>query len=77
MILKIRCYGSLIQPILLVREIPIDEHGRMYVNYYGPFQTFYYLPYMYCFDPEMLPPEYWEGKVAFVGCILAGFNGFT
>ncbi len=56
----------------VVREIPIDKHGRMYVNYYGPFQTFYYLPYMYCFDPEMLPPEYWEGKVAFVGASLPG-----
>jgi len=51
----------------VVREIPIDDKGRMYVNYYGKFQTFYYLPYMYCFDPEMLPPEYWEGKVAIVG----------
>lgn len=56
----------------VVREIPIDEKGRMYVNYYGPFQTFYYLPYMYCFDPEMLPPEYWEGKVALVGASLPG-----
>jgi adenylate cyclase len=56
----------------VIREIPIDDHGRMYVNYYGPFQTYYYLPYMYCFDPEMLPPEYWEGKVAFVGASLPG-----
>ena len=56
----------------VVREIPIDDNGRMYVNYYGQFQTFYYLPYMYCFDPEMLPPEYWEGKVAFVGASLPG-----
>lgn len=56
----------------VVREIPIDEKGRMYVNYYGPFKTFYYLPYMYCIDPEMLPPEYWENKVAFVGASLPG-----
>ena len=56
----------------VVREIPIDDKGRMYVNYYGKFQTFYYLPYMYCFDPEMLPPEYWEGKVAIVGASLPG-----
>lgn len=28
----------------IVREIPIDDHGRMYVNYYGRFKTFYYLP---------------------------------
>ncbi|MFQ6616348.1 MAG: CHASE2 domain-containing protein [Fidelibacterota bacterium] len=56
----------------IVREIPIDDDGRMYVNYYGPFKTFYYLPYVYCFDPELLPPEYWEGKIALVGTSLPG-----
>ena len=54
----------------IVRKIPIDDEGRMYVNYYGYAKTFYYLPYSYCFDPEMLPPEYWEGKVAIVGSSL-------
>ena len=44
----------------------------MYVNYFGKFQTFYYLPYSYCMDPKMLPPDYWEGKVAFVGASLPG-----
>lgn len=56
----------------VVREIPIDDQGRMFVNYYGPFHTYYYLPYMYCFDPEMLDPAYWEGKVALVGASLPG-----
>lgn len=56
----------------VVREIPIDEQGRMYVNYYGPFKTFYYLPYLYCMNPEMLPPDYWEDKVAIVGASLPG-----
>ncbi len=56
----------------IVREIPIDEKGRMYVNYYGYFKTFYYLPYMYCMDPEMLDPTYWKGKVALVGSSLPG-----
>ena len=56
----------------VVRTIPIDDNGRMYVNYFGKFQTFYYLPYSYCMDPEMLPPDYWEGKVAFVGASLPG-----
>ena len=55
-----------------MREIPIDEEGRMFVNYYGKFKTFYYLPYMYCFDPEMLDPSYWNGKVAMVGASLPG-----
>ncbi|MEE9167519.1 MAG: adenylate/guanylate cyclase domain-containing protein [Candidatus Neomarinimicrobiota bacterium] len=56
----------------IAREIPIDDDGRMYVNYYGHFKTFYYLPYAYCFDPEMLPPEYWEDKIALVGTSTPG-----
>ncbi len=56
----------------VIREIPIDDEGRMFVNYYGYFKTFYYLPYVYCFDPEMLPPEYWENKIAIVGSSLPG-----
>ncbi|NOZ03516.1 MAG: adenylate/guanylate cyclase domain-containing protein [FCB group bacterium] len=56
----------------VIREIPIDDQGRMFVNYYGYFKTFYYLPYVYCFDPEMLPPEYWENKIAIVGSSLPG-----
>ncbi|MBE44635.1 MAG: hypothetical protein CMO16_05615 [Thaumarchaeota archaeon] len=56
----------------VVREIPIDDNGNMYVNFYGPSKTFYYLSYMYCFDPEMLPPNYWQDKVAIVGTSLAG-----
>jgi len=56
----------------IVRELPIDAQGRVFVNYYGFFKTFYYLPYMYCFDPEMLPPEYWQDRVAIVGSSLPG-----
>jgi len=56
----------------VVREIPIDDHGRMFVNYYGYFKTFYYLPYVYCWDPEMLPPEYFEDKIALVGTSMPG-----
>ena len=57
---------------VVVREIPIDNEGRIYVNYFGPFKTYYYIPYMYCFDPEMLDPSYWAGKVALVGSSLPG-----
>ncbi|MCS5660336.1 MAG: CHASE2 domain-containing protein, partial [Dehalococcoidia bacterium] len=56
----------------VVREIPIDDAGRMYVNYYGLYKTFYYLPYMYCVNPEMLPPDYWQDKAAIVGASLPG-----
>jgi len=56
----------------IVRELPIDDQGRVFVNYYGFFKTFYYLPYLYCFDPEMLPSEYWQDRVAIVGSSLPG-----
>lgn len=56
----------------IVREIPIDEQGRMFVHYYGYYKTFYYLPYMYCINPDMLDPAYWQGKVAIVGASLPG-----
>lgn len=56
----------------VIREIPVDEEGRMWVNYHGFFKTFYYLPYVYCFDPEMLDPSYWNGKTVFVGASLPG-----
>ena len=58
----------------VIRTIPIDDQGRIFVNYYGPFKTFSYIPYLYCFDPEMLDPSYWEGKVAIVGSALAGLG---
>ena len=54
----------------VVREIPIDDNGRMFVNYYGPFKTFYYLPYSYCIDPNLA--EYFDDKVALVGASLPG-----
>ena len=56
----------------VVREIPIDDKGRIYVNYQGKMRTFYYLPYSYCMDPEFIHPSYWEGRVAIVGASLPG-----
>ena len=56
----------------VIREIPIDNEGRMFVNFYGVNKTFNYLPYMYCVDPNLLPPDYWKDKVAFVGTSLPG-----
>ena len=48
----------------------------MYVNFYGGFQTFTYIPYMYAMDPEMLDPTYWDNKVGIVGASLAGLSDF-
>ena len=56
----------------VVRKIPIDNQGRIFVNFYGANKTFNYLPYMYCVDPNLLPPDYWKDKVAFVGTSLPG-----
>ena len=57
----------------LIREIPIDEKGRMYVNYFGQWKTFEYIEYMFCMDPAVgLPPDFWEGKTAIVGTSLPG-----
>jgi class 3 adenylate cyclase/CHASE2 domain-containing sensor protein len=56
----------------LIREIPIDDQGRMYVNFSGYFKTFYYLPYSYSFDPELLQPEYWKDRIAIIGSSLPG-----
>ena len=58
----------------VVRVIPVDEKGRMLVNYYGYFKTFSYIPYVYSYDPEMLDPSYWENKIAIVGSSLAGLG---
>ncbi len=55
----------------LVREIPIDDEGRMWVNYYGRHRTFRFIPYAWV-SPEMLPPEYFQDKVVLVGSTLAG-----
>ena len=60
----------------IVRSIPIDDRGRMFVNFYGGFQTFTYIHYMYAMDPEMLDPTYWENKVGIVGASLAGLSDF-
>ncbi|UCH10139.1 MAG: adenylate/guanylate cyclase domain-containing protein [Fidelibacterota bacterium] len=54
-----------------IREIPIDPQGRLWVNYYGTHRTFRYIPYAWA-SPEMLPAEYFRGKIVLVGSTLAG-----
>ena len=46
--------------------------GRIYVNFFGTYKAFTYLPYSYCMDPDLLSPEYWDGKVVMVGTSLPG-----
>ena len=56
----------------VIRSIPIDHQGRMYVNYFGYFKSFSYLPYSYCMNPSMLAPSYWKDRIAIVGSSLPG-----
>ncbi len=55
----------------VVRVMPIDEQGRIWVNYYGKHRTFRYIPYAWV-SPEMLPSEYFQDKIVLVGSTLAG-----
>jgi len=55
----------------LVRDIPIDDQGRMWVHYYGTHRTFRYIPYAWA-NPEMLPAEYFRDKVVLIGSTLPG-----
>ena len=54
-----------------VRDIPIDPQGRLWVNYYGSHRTFRYIPYAWI-TPEMLPAEYFQGKILLIGSTLPG-----
>ncbi|GAG94118.1 unnamed protein product, partial [marine sediment metagenome] len=54
-----------------VRDIPIDPQGRLWVNYYGSHRTFRYIPYAWI-TPEMLPAEYFRGKILLIGSTLPG-----
>jgi len=55
----------------MVRNIPIDPEGRLWVNYHGMHRTFRYIPYAWAV-PEMLPAEYFKDKIVLVGSTLAG-----
>lgn len=55
----------------VIRDIPIDDQGRMWVNYYGTYRTFRYISYSWA-TPEMLPPDYFRGKIVLIGSTLAG-----
>ena len=55
----------------VVREVPIDDQGRVYVNYHGTFKTFRYLSYSWI-NADMLPPEYFKGKLILVGSSAPG-----
>ncbi len=55
----------------VVRTIPIDEQGRIWVNYYGTHRTFHFDSYSWV-ALEMLPPEYFTSKTVLIGATLPG-----
>jgi adenylate cyclase len=55
----------------LIQEIPIDERGKMIINYAGQFKTFRYISF-YDVLEQRLPKEYFRNKIVFVGTSLAG-----
>jgi len=55
----------------VVREVPIDEQGRVWVNYHGTFRTFRYIPYAWA-NADMLPAEYFTGRFILLGSTTPG-----
>ncbi|MDZ7344942.1 MAG: adenylate/guanylate cyclase domain-containing protein, partial [candidate division KSB1 bacterium] len=52
-------------------RIPIDERGRMVINYMGYWKTFRYLSY-YDVVEQRVPAEMFKGKIVLVGTSVAG-----
>ncbi|UCD37402.1 MAG: CHASE2 domain-containing protein [Fidelibacterota bacterium] len=55
----------------LIREIPTDEQGRLWVNYYGGYHAFRYIPYVWA-APDMIPAEYFKDRIILVGSSAPG-----
>jgi len=54
-------------------HIPINEKGRMLINYQGTFQTFRYISY-YDVLMQRIPKELFDGKFVLVGTSAAGLS---
>ncbi len=48
------------------RNIPVDKHGRLLINYHGPERTFPHYPAVDIIEGK-IPPENLKGKVVLVG----------
>ncbi len=58
----------------LLREIPVDDHGNMLINYAGPFKSFRYISFYDVLNAKErnLPPELFQNKIILLGTSLAG-----
>jgi len=55
----------------LVREIPVDENGNMWINWSGNFQTFRYISY-YDVLKQRVDGQYFQNKIVLIGTSLPG-----
>ena len=55
----------------VVRDVPTDDEGRVWVNYHGTFRTFKYISYAWL-NRDMLDPAYFKGKTVLVGSTAPG-----
>ncbi len=55
-------------------QIPVDDHGNMYINWAGPFKTFRYISFYDVLKAKErnLPPEMFQNKIVLLGTSLAG-----
>lgn len=58
------------------RYIPTDEMGRLLINYYGPEQTFRYLPISDIMEKK-IKPEILKGKIVLIKSDIFGINEFA
>ncbi len=54
-------------------RIPIDSHGRLLINFKGPFKTFRYVSYYDVYE-KRVPPEFFTDKVVLIGASAAGLS---
>ena len=55
----------------VVRNIPTDPQGRVWVNYRGTYRSFKYISYHWL-TSAMLEADYFKGKIVLIGSTLAG-----
>ncbi|MEE4311556.1 MAG: adenylate/guanylate cyclase domain-containing protein [candidate division KSB1 bacterium] len=52
-------------------DIPLDESGRLLINYQGPFRSFRYVSYWDVYA-KRIPPDFFRDRVVLIGTSAAG-----
>jgi adenylate cyclase len=53
--------------------IPVDDKSKILIYYYGPYQTFRYIPF-FSLISEQVPIEYFNNKVVIIGASAPGLS---